>query len=98
MPAHLLASFAGARVVEPFETKGGAGGERMRRIIEMHERVLAALEAGGTQSLPAAKELREYGAVLFETLFPGTVRRRCRSLLSLRVPVLSVTPSFCRYL
>ncbi len=75
MPAHLLASFAGARVVEPFETKGGAGGERMRRIIEMHERVLAALEAGGTQSLPAAKELREYGAVLFETLFPGTVRR-----------------------
>jgi hypothetical protein len=25
--------------------------------------------------LPAAKELREYGAVLFETLFPGAVRR-----------------------
>jgi len=74
-PAHLLASFAGARVVEPFETKGGAGGERMRRIIEMHERVLAALEGGGTHPLPAAKELREYGGVLFEALFPGTVRR-----------------------
>ena len=74
-PAHLLASFAGARVVEPFETKGGAGGERMRRIIEMHERVLAALDGGGTRPLPAAKELREYGAVLFEALFPGTVRR-----------------------
>jgi hypothetical protein len=74
-PAHLLASFAGARVVEPFETKGGAGGERMRRIIEMHERVLAALEGSGTHPLPAAKELREYGGVLFETLFPGTVRR-----------------------
>jgi CHAT domain len=74
-PAHLLASFAGARVVEPFETKGGAGGERMRRIIQMHERVLAALEGGGTRPLPAAKELREYGGVLFEALFPGTVRR-----------------------
>lgn len=74
-PAHLLASFAGARVVEPFETKGGAGGERMRRIIEMHERVLAALEGGGTHPLPDAKELREYGGVLFEALFPGTVRR-----------------------
>ena len=74
-PAHLLASFAGARVVEPFETKGGAGGERMRRIIQMHERVLAAVEGGGTRPLPAARELREYGGVLFEALFPGTVRR-----------------------
>jgi hypothetical protein len=74
-PAHLLASFAGARVVEPFETKGGAAGERMRVIIAMHERVLAALDGGGSEPLPAAKELREYGAVLFETLFPGAVRR-----------------------
>jgi hypothetical protein len=74
-PAHLLASFAGARVVEPFETKGGAGGERMRRIIEMHERVLAALEGGGAHPLPEAKELRAYGGVLFEALFPGSVRR-----------------------
>jgi hypothetical protein len=74
-PAHLLASFAGARVVEPFETKGGAAGERMRVIIAMHERVLAALDGGGGAPLPAARELREYGAVLFETLFPGAVRR-----------------------
>jgi hypothetical protein len=74
-PAHLLASFAGARVVEPFETKGGAAGERMRVIIAMHERVLAALDGGGREPLPAAKELREYGAVLFETLFPGALRR-----------------------
>ncbi len=74
-PAHLLASFGGARVVEPFETRGGAGGERMRSIIEMHERILAALEGGGTRPLPAAKELRAYGSVLFEALFPGTVRR-----------------------
>jgi hypothetical protein len=74
-PAHLLASFGGARVVEPFETKGGAAGERMRRIIALHERVLAALDGDGRHPLPAAKELREYGAVLFETLFPGAVRR-----------------------
>jgi CHAT domain len=74
-PAHLLASFGGARVVEPFETKGGAAGERMRRIIALHERVLAALDGGGRDPLPAAKELRDYGAVLFETLFPGAVRR-----------------------
>jgi len=74
-PAHLLATFGGARVVEPFETKGGAAGERMRRIIALHERVLAALDGGGRDPLPAAKELRDYGAVLFETLFPGAVRR-----------------------
>ena len=74
-PAHLLASFGGARVVEPFETKGGAAGERMRVIIAMHERVLAALDGSGREPLPAAAELREYGAVLFETLFPGGVRR-----------------------
>ncbi|HEX5855800.1 MAG TPA: CHAT domain-containing protein, partial [Thermoanaerobaculia bacterium] len=74
-PAHLLASFGGARVVEPFETRGGAAGERMRRIIALHERVLAALDGGGRDPLPAAKELRDYGAVLFETLFPGAVRR-----------------------
>jgi hypothetical protein len=74
-PAHLLASFGGARVVEPFETKGGAAGERMRVIIAMHERVLAALDGGGSEPLPAAAELREYGTVLFETLFPGAVRR-----------------------
>ncbi len=74
-PTHLLATFGGARVVEPFETKGGAAGERMRVIIAMHERVLAALDGGGGEPLPAAKELREYGAVLFETLFPGAVRR-----------------------
>ncbi len=74
-PAHLLASFGGARVVEAFETKGGAAGERMRVIIAMHERVLAALGGGGSEPLPAAAELREYGAVLFEALFPGAVRR-----------------------
>ena len=74
-PPRLVASWAGARVVEPFETRGGAAGERMRRIIALHERVLRALDGRGAGPLPAPAELKAYGAVLFETLFPGEVRR-----------------------
>jgi hypothetical protein len=74
-PPRLVASWAGARVVEPFETKGGAAGERMRRIIALHERVLSALDGRSAGPLPKAAELRAYGGVLFETLFPGEVRR-----------------------
>ncbi len=74
-PPRLVASWAGARVVEPFETRGGGAGERMRRIIALHERVLRALDGRGAGPLPKAAELKAYGAVLFETLFPGEVRR-----------------------
>ena len=74
-PPRLVASWAGARVVEPFETRGGAAGERMRKIIALHERVLRALDGRGGGPLPKAAELHAYGAVLFETLFPGEVRR-----------------------
>jgi len=74
-PPRLVASWAGARVVEPFETRGGAAGERMRKIIALHERVLRALDGRGAEPLPKAAELQAYGAVLFETLFPGEVRR-----------------------
>ena len=74
-PPRLVASWAGARVVEPFETRGGAAGERMHRIIALHERVLRALDGRGPGDLPKASELTAYGAVLFETLFPGEVRR-----------------------
>jgi hypothetical protein len=74
-PPRLVASWAGARVVEPFETKGGAAGERMRRIIALHESVLRALDGRSSGPLPKAAELHAYGAVLFETLFPGEVRR-----------------------
>jgi hypothetical protein len=74
-PPRLVASWAGARVVEPFETKGGTGGERMRKIIALHERVLRALDGRGGGPLPARAELTAYGAVLFEALFPGEVRR-----------------------
>ncbi|MEO8054587.1 MAG: CHAT domain-containing protein [Acidobacteriota bacterium] len=74
-PPRLVASWAGARVVEPFETRGGAAGERMRKIIALHERVLRALDGRAAGPLPKAAELQAYGAVLFETLFPGEVRR-----------------------
>jgi hypothetical protein len=74
--AQLLASYAGATVVTPFETKGGPAGERMRRIVELNERILRALD-GRTplSSLPRGKELVRYGTALFEALFPGDVRR-----------------------
>ncbi len=74
--AQLLASYAGATVVTPFETKGGEAGERMRRIVELHERILRALDGRRPlASLPGERELVRYGTALFETLFPGDVRR-----------------------
>ncbi len=74
--AQLLASYAGATVVTPFETKGGAAGERMRRIVELNERILRSLDGRAPlSSLPRGKELIRYGTALFEALFPGDVRR-----------------------
>lgn len=74
--AQLVASYAGATVVTPFETKGGAAGERMRRIVELHERILRALDGQRPlASLPGERELVRYGTALFEALFPGDVRR-----------------------
>lgn len=74
--AQLLASFAGATVVTPFETKGGEAGERMRRIVELNERLLRALDGRAPLStLPRGKELVRYGTALFEALFPGDIRR-----------------------
>ncbi len=74
--AQLLASYAGATVLEPFETRGGPAGERMRRIVELNERILRALDGRApVDSLPRGRELVRYGTALFETLFPGDVRR-----------------------
>ena len=71
----LMASYGGARVVEPFATKGGEAGERMRRLIATHERILASLEGRSERALPGGPELIVYGKLLFETLFPGEIRR-----------------------
>ena len=74
--AQLVASWAGATVVAPFETRGGEAGQRMRRIVELNERILRALDGRApVESLPRGKELVRYGTALFEALFPGDVRR-----------------------
>lgn len=73
--AVLIASFRNARVIEPFKTKSGAAGERFRRIIRMHERIKGYVNGAAGTSLPGEDELRDYGALLFRTLFPGQVRR-----------------------
>ncbi|MEO6323944.1 MAG: CHAT domain-containing protein, partial [Thermoanaerobaculia bacterium] len=71
----LMASYGGARVVEPFATKGGEAGERMRKLIATHEQILAFLEGRSERALPTGADLVRYGKLLFETLFPGEVRR-----------------------
>jgi hypothetical protein len=74
--ATLLASFRNARALAPFPRRGGEAGQRWRRIIRIHERTLARLEGRpGARALPAGRELRDLGRDLFETLFPGDVRR-----------------------
>ncbi|HVO11734.1 MAG TPA: CHAT domain-containing protein [Vicinamibacteria bacterium] len=74
--ASILASFRNARVLERFPCRGGEPGARWQRIIRVHERVLAVLEArSGTRSLPGPGELRDFGRDLFEALLPGDVRR-----------------------
>jgi hypothetical protein len=74
--AAVLASYRSARVLEPFPRRGGASGERWRRIIGTHERMLAELEGRGRgRGLPVGPELRAFGRDLFEALLPGDVRR-----------------------
>jgi len=73
--AQVLATWGAARVVEPLLTRGGDAGDRMRRIIARHEEILAALSGRPGRTLPGGEELVAYGSLLFETLFPGDVRR-----------------------
>ncbi len=74
--AQVLATFRNARVLAPFPRRGGEAGARWQRIIRAHERTLAVLEGRARgRELPGGRELRELGRDLFETLFPGDVRR-----------------------
>jgi hypothetical protein len=73
--ATLLASWGRARALSSVATRGGAAGERMRRIIALHERIVRTLDGRIAAPLPASRELEEYGGLLFETLFPPDVRR-----------------------
>lgn len=73
-PAQLLAMYRGARVLEKFELRGGAAGQRFRKIIAMNERIRNYVNGAGA-TLPTDDELLRYGEVLFETLFPAAIRR-----------------------
>ncbi len=73
--AVLYAQYAGARVIEQFRTRGGEAGARWQKIIA-HDRYIRAYIEGAPRAKPPTDErLREYGRVLFETLFPGDVKR-----------------------
>ncbi len=74
--ALLVASFRNARVVEPFPVRGGPAGRRFQRIIAVNERIRGYVDGDpAVKDLPDQEALREFGAALFETLFPGQVRR-----------------------
>jgi hypothetical protein len=73
--AVIVASFRNARVVEPFYTSGGHAGARWHDIIAMHERIRDYVDGRSDEPLPTGEELVDYGCDLFDTLFPGDVRR-----------------------
>ncbi len=71
----MLASFRNANVLAPFPRAGAEAGARWQRIIRVHERILGSLEGRSDLELPRGPELRSFGRDLFETLFPGDVKR-----------------------
>jgi len=74
-PYHLLATYGGARIVEPFTAKGGEAGQRWHDIIAMHERMKNYVDGELGFDAPTDEELIKYGTLLFDTLFPREVRR-----------------------
>ncbi len=70
LTALLFARYGTARVVAEVPRKG----EAWREIIRGHERLRAHFDGDG-RPLPPEAALERWGAVLFETLFPGEVRR-----------------------
>ncbi len=74
--ASILAHYGSARVIERFGlggTEGGAG-QRWRKIIKVQEDIKDYINDNKGQ-MPNSAQLRDFGEVLFETLFPGAVRR-----------------------
>ncbi len=74
--SQILAQYGSARVLEDFYLGGAAddAGERWKTIIRYNESIRSYVNDGRGQ-MPTAKQLREFGEVLFKTLFPGAVRR-----------------------
>jgi len=71
----LLATYGGARIVEPYSARGGEAGQRWFKIIQMHERMKKYVDGELGFETPTEEELIEYGKVLFETLLPREARR-----------------------
>jgi hypothetical protein len=73
--AVIIAAFRNARVVEPFRKRGGAAGARWRAIIDARRAI--DRHAAGDAAAPAATdaELARVGCMMFDTLFPGQIRR-----------------------
>ncbi|MDA9399383.1 CHAT domain-containing protein [Bradyrhizobium sp. CCBAU 45389] len=74
-PYQLLATYGGARIVEPFTARGGEAGQRWHDIIAMHERMKSYVDGKLGFDAPTDEELVKYGTLLFDTLFPREVRR-----------------------
>lgn len=74
-PYQLLATYGGARIIEPFTAKGGEAGQRWREIIETHERMKKYVDGESGSDALTDDELVKYGTLLFDTLFPREVRR-----------------------
>lgn len=71
----LFASYGGARVIEPFVTKGGDAGQNFYKIIQMHERLCDYVDGKSGSRGPTDRELIKHGELLFQVLFPPEVRR-----------------------
>lgn len=74
--AILLATFRNARAIAKLEMRGGEAGQRFRRIIATHVAIQNYVNGKpGASEVPHGDRLVALGCDLFETLFPGDVRR-----------------------
>lgn len=74
--AILQANFRNARVVERMPTRGPIAGRRFQRIIEAQRTMQRYLDGDpNVHKLPHGDELVNLGKDLFDTLFPGRLRR-----------------------
>jgi hypothetical protein len=73
--AQLMASYGGARVVQPFHTRGGESGKAWYDIIAMNERIKRHVKGDAGSRAPTDAELINFGRKLFDVMFPLEVRR-----------------------
>lgn len=74
--AILMATFRNARAVGRLQMRGGDAGKRFQRIITTHRKIRDYVNGKeGATELPQGEDLVNLGCDLFETLFPGDIRR-----------------------